>query len=102
MSRDAQNRLRFGLNIPLIVAVFLLVLPVSAPAQNTQISQKATSVRVEKDGIYGPLFVTIDGAERRITSDAQQAWILSGGRYVVYSASDGAGGFENEGQSLHL
>src|SRR5262245_42319308 len=82
--------------ILLSVVIFLFVLPFRVPAQNV------TSVRVEKEGIYGPLFVTIDGAEKKITGDAQQAWILSGGRYVVYSASDGAGGFENEGQSLHL
>ena len=55
-----------------------------------------------RNKIYGPLFVTIDGTEKKITEQAQQAWILSGGRYVVYSSSDGAGGYENEGQSLHL
>ena len=66
--------------------------------------QSATNARVDKaEGrIYGPLFVTISGKERKITEEAQQAWILSGGSYVVYSSSDGAGGYENEGQSLHL
>jgi hypothetical protein len=48
------------------------------------------------------LLVTIDGVEKRITEQSQQAWILDGGRYVVYTGSDGAGGFENEGQSLRL
>jgi hypothetical protein len=65
-------------------------------------AQKATNVRVEKEGIYGPLFITIGGREKRIADQAQQAWIINGGRHVVYSSSDGAGGFENEGQSLHL
>ena len=66
-------------------------------------AQSATNVRVDKgQGIYGPLFVTISGKERKITEQAQQAWILSGGRYVVYSSSDGTGGYENEGQSLHI
>lgn len=65
-------------------------------------AQVATNVRVEKDGIYGPLFVTIGGTEQKIAEQAQQAWILSGGRHVVYSSSDGAGGYENEGQSLHV
>ena len=67
-------------------------------------AQSATNARVDKaEGrIYGPLFVTISGKERKITEEAQQAWILSGGRYVVYSSSDGAGGYENEGQSLHI
>ena len=66
-------------------------------------AQSVTSVRVDKgEGIYGPLFVTIGAGEQKIAEQAQQAWILSGGRYVVYSSSDGAGGYENEGQSLHL
>lgn len=78
-----------------VVGVFFSIVIVQA--------QSATSVRVDKgEGIYWPLFVTIGGAEQKVSDQAQQAWILSGGRYVVYSSSDGAGGYENEGQSLHL
>lgn len=85
------------------VAISLFALLVCVSAQTTQPdSQKATKVRVQMEGIYGPLFATINGAEKKIATEAQQAWIFNGGRYVVYSASDGAGGFENEGQSLHL
>ena len=85
------------------IVVFLFLSTVCVRAPNAQdLSQKAISVRVEKEGIYGPLFVTINGTEKRITEQAQQAWILNGGGYVLYSSSDGAGGFENEGQSLHL
>lgn len=66
-------------------------------------AQSATSVRVDTGGgVFGPLFVTIGGAEQKIAEQAQQAWILSGGRHVVYSSSDGAGGYENEGQSLYV
>src|SRR4026209_2375497 len=66
-------------------------------------SQIATSVRVDKgEGIYGPLYVKIGDGEQKIAEQAQQAWIFSGGRHVVYSSSDGAGGYENEGQSLHV
>jgi len=83
--------------------VFLILSVVCVPAQNAQtVGQRATRVRVEKQGIYGPLFITIAGREKRITDEAQQAWIINGGRHVVYSSSDGAGGFEKEGQSLHL
>ena len=65
--------------------------------------QIVTNVRVDKgEGIYGPLFVTISGKEQRVADQAQQAWILNGGRNVIYSSSDGAGGYENEGQSLHV
>lgn len=78
------------------IVVFLLLSTVCVSAQN------ATRVRIEMDGIYGPLFVTIDGTEKKIAEQAQQAWIFNGGRNVIYSSSDGAGGYENEGQSLHL
>jgi len=85
------------------VVVFLILSAVCVPAQETQpVGPKAQSVRLEKQGIYGPLFVTIATSEKRITDQAQQAWIINSGRHVVYSSSDGAGGFENEGQSLHL
>lgn len=85
------------------VVVFVVLSAVYVPAQKMQsIGPRATSVRLEKQGIYGPLFVTIGRSEKRITDQAQQAWIINSGRQVVYSSSDGAGGFENEGQSLHL
>ncbi len=85
------------------VALFLIASAVYVPAQNARSTgQRATSVRVEVQGIYGPLFITIGGKEIKVTNQAQQAWIINGGRHVVYSSSEGAGGFENEGQSLHL
>lgn len=64
----------------------------------------ATKVRVdlrERD-IYGDLFVTTAGTEKKVTDQAQQAWIINGGLQVVYSSKEGAGGYEDEGQSLHL
>lgn len=91
-----QNRRR-----TIAAVVFLIASAVCVPAQS---GQSATNVRVEKrdTDIYGPLFVTIAGSEKRITEQAQQAWIINVGRHVVYSSSEGAGGYENEGQSLHL
>ena len=87
-----------------IAAVTLLIAAtVSVVAQDARSSgQRATNVRIEMRDIYGSLFVTIGGTEKKITDQAQQAWIINRGRHVVYSSSDGAGGYENEGQSLHL
>jgi len=82
------------------IVVFLIVSASYVAAQNTV--QRVTRLRIDMQGIYGPLFVTIAGKEKKITDQAQQAWIINGGRHVVYSSSEGAGGFENEGQSLHL
>lgn len=81
-------------------AVVLLIF--SAAGALAQSGQKATSVRVEKQEVFGPLFVTVAGKETRISDEAQQAWLINDGRHVVYSSSKGAGGYENEGQSLHL
>ena len=97
--------MKSGQRIVLTIAVVavLIVSGVSVSAKNAGSSgQRATKVRIELRDIYGALFVTIDGAEKKITDQAQQAWIINGGRHVVYSSSEGAGGYENEGQSLHL
>jgi hypothetical protein len=85
------------------IVVLLIVSAVYAPAGKAQTSEpRATNVRVAMRDIYGELFVTVGGTEKKISDQAQQAWIINNGRHVVYSSSDGAGGFENEGQSLHL
>ena len=84
-------------------AAFLIVSAVYVPATNAQtLEPRATKVRIAMRDIYGELFVTIAGTEKKITDQAQQAWIINSGRHVVYSSSEGAGGYENEGQSLHL
>jgi hypothetical protein len=85
------------------VVGFLIVSALYVPAQNPpSVGQRATRVRIEMMGIYGPLFITIAGREERIAEEAQKAWTINGGRHVVYSSSKGAGGFENEGQGLHI
>ena len=88
----------------MIAIVVLLLVSVVVPA-NAQTSEPlAEKVRVEMRDrdVYGALFVTVAGTEKKVTDQAQQAWIINGGRHVVYSSDQGAGGYENEGQSLHL
>lgn len=88
-----------------IAIVGLLILPaVYIPANAQTLEPRAAKVRLamrDRD-IYGELFVTIAGTETKVTDQAQQAWIINDGRHVVYSSDKGAGGYENEGQSLHL
>jgi hypothetical protein len=89
----------------MIAIVALSVLFVYVPAANAQTGeQRATQVRIDMrdQDIYGALFITAAGTEKKVTDQAQQAWIINGGRHVVFSSSEGAGGYENEGQSLHL
>lgn len=88
----------------LAIVVLLVISAAYEPANAQKSEPRATKVRVAvRDGdIYGALFVTIAGAEQKVTDQAQQAWIINDGRHIVYSSSEGAGGYENEGQSLHL
>lgn len=91
------------IEIMFAIAVLLIVAAVYVPAGRAQTSApRVTKVRIDMRDIYGSLFVTIAGTEKKVTDQAQQAWIINGGRHVVYSSDEGAGGFENEGQSLHL
>lgn len=87
----------------IVLVVLLIVSAVQVPETNAQTAEpRATKVRIAMRDIYGELFVTIAGTEKKVTDQAQQAWLINGGRHVVYSSSEGAGGYENEGQSLHL
>ena len=72
--------------------------------QHETSAARATNVRIAtRDGdIYGDLFITMAGTEKKVTDQAQQSWIINGGLQVVYSSNKGAGGYEGEGQSLHL
>jgi len=91
------------IEMTIAIVVLLIVSAVYVPAKNPQTSeQRVTKVRIAMRDIYGALFVTIAGSEKKVTDQAQQAWIINGGRQVVYSSSEGVGGYENEGQSLHL
>jgi hypothetical protein len=77
-----------------------------AQAQGARTAARAliTKVRLDNnEGAHsGAVYVTIRGAERKIADDAFDAWIIEGGRRVVYSGRDGSGGFEDEGQSLRI
>jgi hypothetical protein len=102
--KESQN-MKHCKRMEMVVAIFVLVIvsAVYVPVSNAQTSEaRATKVRIDMRDIYGALFVTIAGTEKKVTDQAQQAWIINGGRHVVYSSSEGAGGYENEGQSLHL
>ena len=97
-----QNCKRIEMMIAIVV--LLIVSAVYEPTDAQRSEPRATKVRIAMRDmdIYGALFVTIAGTEEKVTDQAQRAWIINGGRHVVYSSSEGAGGYENEGQSLHL
>ena len=70
----------------------------------TQLGRGASKAWIERSGEWGPgaVYATIDGETRKISGEGYDAWVLDGGRYVAFSGADGAGGYENEGQSLRL
>lgn len=81
--------------------------PFASQAQDEGRSGATTIVstaRVDKTGgtYHGPVYATINGRERKIADDGIDAWVIDGGRRVVYSGTDGSGGYENEGQSLRV
>ncbi|HET6975293.1 MAG TPA: hypothetical protein VFI24_03145 [Pyrinomonadaceae bacterium] len=86
------------IELMIVIAALLSVSVVHAQTSE----QRATKIRIDMRDIYGALFVTVAGTEKKVTDQAQQAWIINDGRHVVFSSSEGAGGYENEGQSLHL
>lgn len=102
----AYLRSRLTHAVVLIIAVALLAASgpsVSAPESRGAPGPVATMVRVERaNSGAGPLYAFIGDREERIARAALGAWIINGGRRIVYSGSDGAGGYENEGQSLRI
>jgi hypothetical protein len=87
---------------------FVAVLAGADPAQPDSAPRRsdgavATSVRIDAErGRPGTLYATVDGREVRVAHAAFAAWRLHGGREIGFSGPDGAGGYENEGQSLRL
>jgi hypothetical protein len=91
-----------------IIALILLT-GIFEDSQAQQAARDQTSALITDTRVAAPtgfptgiLYATIRGKERKIATGVLEAWIIRGGRSVVYSAMDGSGGFENEGQSLRI
>jgi hypothetical protein len=80
--------------------ILFLIFTVTTFAQDLKIT--AVEVQSEPNVFGGKVIVTINGEEQRVIDEGYQAWIVNNGKEMVYSSRDGAGGFENEGQSLHI
>ena len=87
-----------------LIAILVGVYSISIIAQDL----RATAFEVKKsDENYseyfgGKLFITVNGQQKMIAEQANDVWLINKGREVVYSARYGAGGYENEGQSLYI
>ena len=101
-----SHKLRLvSLSLTLLTASHLA--PVSLFATSSQspaARARASSFRIDESRTPtgGRLYITVAGRERKIYNEAFDAWLINDGRDVVFSSHDGAGGFENEGQSLRI
>lgn len=88
---------------PTVLLFCLLLFPVTVSAQRRQsIATKFRLEPVEGVPLANRLYITVTGRERKISNRALEAWIIDDGKSVAYSWTDGAGGFENEGESLRI
>jgi hypothetical protein len=95
-----------------LILLFLLWLgcfaaPFQAQSRATSLGSSSAArisgFRIERTGSEpGPLLISINGSERQVADKALNAWLIHNGHQLVYSGEDGAGGYENEGQSLRL
>lgn len=82
----------------------------SAPELHARKADKPTAqtliskIRLDKaeDAYTGTLYATINSQESKIAEPVIDAWIIDEGRQLVYSMRDGAGGYEDEGESLRV
>ena len=66
-------------------------------------AESIQSANIRKgDQESGTLWVSFGGKEIRIADHAVRVWVIGHGEQLVFSGTDGAGGYENEGQSLWL
>ena len=94
-----------SLSLAFVTAFHLAALPLFAKSsQRPGAHAQASSFRIDPTGTPsgGNLYITVAGRERKIYNAAFEAWLINDGRDVVFSSHDGAGGFENEGQSLRI
>ena len=103
MTRHLNQFLILLISLVTLNGLFLL----SAAAQTKRSSSGGPRVtkfeiREPRTHIGGALYITVGGQERKIHDEAIASWIINDGRQVIYSSTDGAGGFENKGQSLRI
>jgi hypothetical protein len=101
-ARPAWSRRLRTVVVPVLVAALLVSLTSREAAASAAPEALATAVRVERERTPGPVYGEIGGHEQKLSDAGFAAWLLDGGRSIAYSGPDGAGGFENEGQSLWL
>ncbi len=80
------------------------VMPAQLPGLPPRADARARRIDVRRDTTTfgtGPAVVTLTTGDTLVVADsAARAWVMGDGSLVAVSGLDGAGGYENEGQSL--
>ena len=91
----------------LILVAVLSDMALAAGSENSKPPKQLRATRFEiKEGETasgGKLYITVGDREKKIADAVSKAWLINDGKEVVYSRrKDGAGGFENDGESLRI
>lgn len=74
----------------------------TAKSGSTQARAEKFEIKPSDAPLGGTLYISVSGRPRKVYDPVFAAWMINDGRDVVFSSSDGSGGFENEGQSLRI
>ena len=95
-----------GVSSILISVALLSDVALAAPSKNSEPKQlRATRFEIKEGEAAsgGKLYITVGDKEKKIADAVSKAWLINDGKEVVYSRrKDGAGGFENDGESLRI
>jgi hypothetical protein len=90
-----------------LVALALLAdwSPAGTPAKTKPNQARASRLEIKggESPSRGTLYLTVDEKEKKVADAVSKAWLINEGRELAYSRrKDGAGGFENDGESLRI
>ena len=74
----------------------------TAKSESNQARAERFEIKPSDAPLGGILYITVNGRSQKVYDPVLAAWLINDGRDVIFSSSDGSGGFENEGQSLRI
>ncbi len=102
MGRLLSKSLAIILTVAFAAATRGSLMAQRAKTGSNQARAEKFEIKTSDAPIGGTLVITVNGRPRKVYDPVFDAWIINDGRDVVFSSSDGSGGFENEGQSLRI
>jgi hypothetical protein len=97
-----MKRIAFTL---IALAVLADLSPAGTPTKTKPNQVRASRLEIKggDSPSRGTLYLTVGGKEKKVADAVSKAWLINEGSEVAYSRrKDGAGGFENDGESLRI